>query len=322
MTKEVAVKDLDFSVAYKKSEINVANKEQFEMAIKAYADKYKGLVFNSDNVAEAKSVRAEMNKVKKGLADKRIEIKNDFNKPLDDFEKWVNKQSAVIDTVVSPIDKGIKEVEKAEQEARHEKLLTEIEEMALNYEVKADEITINPSWSNKSSFTPKGKLTSKTLKEIAAEMTFVKSQKDQLEANKILISNYAAAVGLEPEAWALQVVNGATTKDLMKQIDQTIKAKNQRLEAEKKKKEYESAIASIHPKQIIVADKAVDEETGEILGSVNIDDLPFGDEEDPFPVKKPAIKIATYRLSAPAHLIMQATQYMKGLGIKVEEVTD
>ena len=322
MTNEVAVNGLDFSVDFKESKIIVSNKEKFEATVKTYTKKYEGLIINPENLKEAKNVRAELNKNTELMDKKRKEIKKQFNKPLTDFENWIKEQKTEIQKVINPIDKGIKELETLEQEERQKKLMIEIAEIAPNYGVEVDEITINPSWSNKTYFTTKGKLNKKALNEIVGEMKAVKAEKDQLEANKTLIANYAKAVGQEPESWVVQIENGATPQELMKQIDQAIKAKNERLEQEQKQKEYEDAIAGMETSQIEVGNKVVDEETGEIVNTV---DLPFGEAEedpfaDPFPVSRPAIKTVTYRLSAPNHLILQAKQYLQGLGIKIEEI--
>lgn len=319
MTNEVAIKELDFSVDFKSSEITVANKDKFESAIKNYASKYDGLIIDPDNVDDAKKVRAEMNKVTKGLDDKRKEIKRNFNKPLDEFTEWVKSQQKEIEKVVSPIDKGIKEMDEREQAKRYELLIAEIEEMAPNYGVTFEELNINPSWANKGYFTKSGKLNKKGLDEVCGEMKAVKAEKDQLAANKVLISNYAKAVGLEPDSWVVLIEEGSTPQDLMKQIDQAIKNKNDRLEAEKKQQEYDDAIADLEKNQVEVGNKIVDEETGEIVNTI---DLPFGDTEDPFPISKPLLKTVTVRLSAPNHLILQATQYLQGLGIKVEKVDE
>lgn len=322
MTKEVVVNGLDFSVEFKESEITVSHKAEFEAGVKAYAAKYKDWAVSQDTLQDAKNVRAEMNKNNKRMDEKRKEIKDKFNKPLTEFEKWIKDQKAEIQKVIDPIDKGIKELEELEQEERRKKLMAEIEEIAPNYGVEVDEITINPSWSNKDNFTTKGKLNKKALNEICGEMKAVKAEKDQLEANKTLIANYAKAVGQEPESWVVQIENGATPQELMKQIDQAIKAKNERLEQEQKQKEYEEAIAGMETSQVEVGNKVVDEETGEIINTV---DLLFGETEedpfaDPFPVSRPVIKTVTYRLSAPNHLILQAKQYLQGLGIKIEEI--
>lgn len=318
MTKEVVVNGLDFSVDFKESEITVAHKAEFEAGVKAYAAKYKDWAVSQDTLQDAKNVRAEMNKNNKRMDEKRKEIKDKFNKPLTEFENWIKDQKAEIQKVIDPIDKGIKELEELEQEERRKKLMAEIEEIALNYGVKVDEININPSWSNKGNFTTKGKLNKKALNEICGEMKAVKAEKDQLEANKTLIANYAKAVGQEPESWVVQIENGATPQELMKQIDQAIKAKSERLEQEQKQKEYEDAISELDNKPISIGDKVIDQETGEIVNTV---DLPFEADEDPFPISKPVIKTETYRLSGPNHLLIQAKQYLQGLGIKIEKIS-
>lgn len=318
MTNEVAANGLDFAVDFKKSEITVAHKTEFEAGVKAYAAKYKDWAVSAETLPDAKKVRAEMNKKTKAMDEKRKEIKDQFNKPLKEFEKWIKDQKAEIQKVIDPIDKGIKELEDSEQEERRMKMMVEIAEIAPNYGVEIDEITINPSWANKSNFTTKGNLNKSTLNEVCGEMKAVKAEKDQLEANKTLIANYAKAVGQEPESWVVQIENGATPQELMKQIDQTIKAKNERLEQEQKQKEYEDAISELDNKPISIGDKVIDQETGEIVNTV---DLPFEADEDPFPISKPVIKTETYRLSGPNHLLIQAKQYLQGLGIKIEKIS-
>lgn len=317
MTNEITTKNLDFAVEFKQSEITVANKEQFETAVKAYAEKYAGLIVDPDNLQDAKDVRAEMNKINKGMDEKRKEIKREFNKPLTEFEDWIKNQKNEIQNVITPIDEGIKTFEELEQKARYEKMMVEVAEMAPNYGVTVEEITINPSWANKGYFTTKGHLNKKGLDEIAGEMNYVKKEKDQLETNKTLIANYAKAVELEPESWVLQIENGATPQELMKQIDQAIKAKAERLEIEKKNQEYEQAIAGLETKPIEVGNKTIDEDTGEILA-----DLPFGDDADPFPFKKPVIQTETYRMSAPNSVLIQVRQHALGLGVKIEKINE
>lgn len=236
MTNEVVVNELDFAVDFKKSEIKVTHKAEFEAGVKAYAAKYKDWTVSEETLQDAKNVRAEMNKNNKLMDTKRKEIKDQFNEPLTEFENWIKDQKAEIQKVIDPIDKGIKELEAMEQEERRKKLMDEIAEIAPNYGVEVDEITINPSWSNKGNFTTKGKLNRKALNKICGEMKAVKAEKDQLETNKTLIANYAKAVEQEPESWVVQVENGATPQEVMKQIDQAIKAKNERLEQEQKQK--------------------------------------------------------------------------------------
>lgn len=314
----ITTNKLDFSVNFKPSEIKIANKETFEAAIKTYAKKYEGLVIDPDNVKDAKSIRAEMNSLTKSLDDKRKDIKKEFNAPLNLFEKWVKDQKEEIQKVINPIDSGIKAMEVLEAEKRLETLKTLIAEMAPNYGIEIEKFPIKPNWVNKEFFSTKGKVNKKGLEEISAAMKSIKAEKEQLETNKTLISNYAKAVGLEPESWVLQVENGITPAELMKQIDQTIKAKNERLEAERKQREYEAAISTVETHT--VGAKTIDVETGEIVDEVNIVELPFGDDEDPFPVSRPTVETLTVRLSGPNHLIIQAKQYMLSIGVKVEQV--
>lgn len=319
MINELTVPETDFSVNFKASEITVAHKEQFERAVKAYAKKYDEWTVSAETIQDAKNVRAEMNQKVKLMDEKRKEIKNEFDQPLKDFEEWIATQKEEIKKVVMPIDQGIKEMEVLEREERRKLLMAEIAEIAPNYGVEVNEVIIDPSWSNKGNFTTKGKLNKKGLNAVVGEIRAIKAANDQLETNKLLITNYAKAVEQEPESWIVQIEDGATPQEVMKRMDLAIQAKRERLEVEQKEKEYHEAIHSLEVNQIEVGNKVIDGETGEI---VNTSDLPFGDAEDPFPIKQPIIKTVTYRLSAPNHLIIQATQYLQGLGIKLEKVSE
>lgn len=319
MKNEVALKnELNFSVDFKQSEITVANKEEFEKAIKAYANKYENLIIDPNTVADAKNVRVEINKVKKGLDEKRREIKKSFNLPLSQFETWVKEQQKEIEKVLVPIDQGIKELEEIEQQKRRQVIEQLVKEMCETHKVDFEEIEIHNSWWEPSgSFTKSNKPTKKTLEAISFSLNQIAERKRQLENDIVIVSNYAQAVGLEPESWTVQVKNGVTPTQLIQMMDESIREKNA-------KQEYEEAMSKLEKEELKVSESGTsfNPETGEVV-SENLfeDEFPF-DPDDPFPDIPAKENTILVRLSGPEHLLIQARQYILGLGIKIEDVGD
>ena len=66
----------------------------------ALAD-YQNRIYTEDTVAEAKTDRAKLNKLKKALSDERIERKKEFNKPFEAFEEQIKELCGIIDSVTS-----------------------------------------------------------------------------------------------------------------------------------------------------------------------------------------------------------------------------
>jgi len=319
MSNEVSTtNELNFSVDFKQSEITVANKEQFESAIKAYASKYENLVISAENVSDAKIVRAEINKVKKGLDDKRKEIKNEFNEPLKQFETWIKEQKNEIEKVVNPIDRGIKELEELDKQNRKELVNDLVREMAETYEVDFDDVEIKSTWwENAGSFTKSNKPTKKIIEEIAFALNQILERQKQLESDIAVVTNYAKAVGLEPESWTIQVKNGLTAAQLMKMMDEAVQEK-------KAKKEYEEAIAKLKKESIESSESGVsfDSETGELVSEGFFEEEQISIDDDPFPDIQQVNKSIVIKLTAPDHLLVQARQYILGLGIILDDLND
>lgn len=317
MANEVAVqKELNFSVDFKKSEITVANQEEFENAIKAYADKYNNLIIDPNNITDAKNVRSEMNTVKKGLDNKRKEIKKEFNEPLTLFEKWVKNQINEIQKVIIPIDEGIKSLEEVERQNRKKIIEQLVHEMSETHNVSFEDVSVSDSWWEPAgSFTKTNKPTKKTIESISFTLNQIAGKQKQLESDIAVIANYAKAVGLEQESWTIQVKNGLTPAQLIKMMDEAIREKNAN-------KEYEEAMANLEKEKTETTENGIefDSETGEVLSNNLFEnELLFEKDEDPFPVIKEKNQTMTIKMTGPNHLLLQVRQYILGLGIEIKD---
>lgn len=306
MTNELTT-DLQFNVDFKASEITIQNETQLAEMVDSAVSHYSTMVFTDENIPEAKKARADLNKVATLLDDQRKVVKNQYNKPLKDFEKKIKKYMSQIEDVSDEINKNIQAYEEAERQKRLEKIQTVIDEMSENYNVSMEEIEISNSWLNKTSFTAKGEPTKKIIEEIASVMTTLANEKERIENDKKIIENYTKAVGLESYSWVGLVDSGRTASELIKEIDSAFALKKEQEEREKAKKEHDYAIAAL--KTETINNKTVDTETGEIIT-----------EEVPKTSRKQQEKTVTLRLTAEHQKLVALNNFIINNGIQVEVV--
>lgn len=87
------------------------NFEEIKLEISEKLKKFENLVYTDDQVKDAKSDRAALNKLKKALQDEKTRRKKEYLKPFEDFESKINEIIKLIDAPVSLIDKQVKEFE-------------------------------------------------------------------------------------------------------------------------------------------------------------------------------------------------------------------
>lgn len=84
------------------------NFEELKKYLNDNLQKYNNLVVTKDSIAAAKKSKADLNKLKTAIEERRKEIKREWNKPYDEFESKVKALVALIDEPVSAIDSQIK----------------------------------------------------------------------------------------------------------------------------------------------------------------------------------------------------------------------
>ena len=235
MTNELTT-ELQFNVDFKASKITIQNEAQLSEMVESAVKHYSTMIFTDENIPEAKKARADLNKVVTLLDDQRKEVKNQYDKPLKDFEEKIKKYTEKISEVSSEINESIKSYEEAEKQKRSKKLQKVIAEMSENYNVSIDEIEIPSSWTNKTAFTVKGEPNKKTIEEIAASMVAVASEKERIKNDKLIVENYAKAVGLDSFSWVALIDKGSTAPELIKEIDSAVALKKEQEERERAKK--------------------------------------------------------------------------------------
>lgn len=125
------------------------NYAELSTAIKTKMEEYKGLVYTDDQIKEAKTDRADLNRLKGILKDERIRMKKAYLEPFSDFEDKINSLISVIDEPVALIDSQIKEYEKKQKDDKEQEIREKFKDMGFPDYVSLIKVW-NPKWLNKS----------------------------------------------------------------------------------------------------------------------------------------------------------------------------
>lgn len=243
----------DYRVEYLPTIISIQNYERLQQTVNDYANKFNNMVVTDATEKDAKNIRAELRKVSAALDNRRKEIKKDFNRPYNDFAEKVNVLRASLDQAIIPIDRGLKELEEQQRQARLAGVQELIEEMAPNYGVEPTEIEVDPTWLNKTISKKK------IVDGIAGTMVSIKKAKDKLATDILTITKYAEVQKVDPSGWVDQLKQGQDVDYLMAAIDAQVKRKAE------KQRQLEAKAAEEQTHQDIRGAEVIDTDTGEVV---------------------------------------------------------
>lgn len=130
-----------------KVEDNITEAKEYALSLKEY---YGTLVFNDDQLKEAKDERASINKLVKSIADYRKNIVAEFKKPIEQFETTAKETERILKETSDFVDVQVKNFENKEKEKKREEIKkiynTQIEELK---DVISINQLFNDKWLNK-----------------------------------------------------------------------------------------------------------------------------------------------------------------------------
>ena len=246
---------IDFGVTYTPTEIKINNQELLKAQVKKYTEKYTGWsVITADSVDGDKLVRADLNRMKNRFDEKRKEVKKENEKPIKEFEANVKEITSIIDSVLTPLDVGIKKVEESQRQERKDSVLALIAEIASEYNINRNEVPFDPKWTNKS-ITRK-----KLIEQITDGVKLLQRQHKAYEINKRLIEEHCKLKDIDSAGWVAQLSNERDAAEVIDSIDQfLIGQKNEKIAAQKRAEAEKATREALQQK---VGDKVIDTETG------------------------------------------------------------
>lgn len=108
---------------------------------------YESLVYTDDQIKQAKTDKANLNKLKKALNNERIRREREYMAPFNKFKAQINEIIGIIDKPIAIIDKQVKEAEEQKKLEKAHAIEELFEEMAKPEWVKL-EAFYNSKWLN------------------------------------------------------------------------------------------------------------------------------------------------------------------------------
>lgn len=98
------------------------NYEELKQELQERVRMYETLVYNDEQIKEAKADKAALNKLKKALNDERIRREKEWMVPFNDFKAKINEIIGIIDKPVLLIDKQVKDYEEKQKQEKLAKI--------------------------------------------------------------------------------------------------------------------------------------------------------------------------------------------------------
>lgn len=124
------------------------NYDELKQALAEKCEEFTGLVYVDENIKDAKKDKADLNRLKKELNDRRIALQKEYLAPFDDFKKKVDELIGMIEKPVAMIDAQVKDYEERKKDIKRGEIrlmFADIWETDIPFEMVED-----PKWYNAS----------------------------------------------------------------------------------------------------------------------------------------------------------------------------
>lgn len=125
------------------------NYDELKTALTEKCHEYEVMVYTDDQIKEAKSDRANLNKLKQALNNERIRREKEYMQPFNEFKDKINEIISIIDKPTSIIDARVKEFEQKKKDEKREQIRALFEEMNFPEYITLEKVW-DDTWLNSS----------------------------------------------------------------------------------------------------------------------------------------------------------------------------
>ncbi len=260
MTKDlIKFENEEFPISYKAAEVDFQGYEALDAKVDAMTKDWDKYVVTAESYPYDKKTRAELNRIRRALSDRRKVIVKESSQQITEFNTKVKGLDLKIKGVVDHLSEGLKAFDDQARKDKHQQNLLRLGELAKEYSVALQELDYQDKWDNKTtSWT--------TIEEDARQQfeTIVEKQKARKEAEQVIANK--ANEYTKPAMTAspyLQMLDYKSLPDVLTQMDNDHEylIKQAKQQEENRKKAVEAL------KQH--GDKYVDAKTGEVVDKVH-----------------------------------------------------
>ncbi len=249
----------DFPISYTKAEIDFQGYPALDAKVDALTKNWDKYVVTAESYPYDKKTRAELNRIRRALSDRRKVIVKESSQQITEFNTKVKGLDLKIKGVVDHLSEGLKTFDDQARKNKHQQNLIRLGELAKEYGVALQGLDYQEKWDNKT--------TSWTTIEKDARQQFeaiVEKQKARKEAEQV-IANKAnkytkPAMSANPY---LQMLDYKSLPDVLAQMDSDHEFLIR--QAKEQKENHKKAIEALEQQ----GDKYVDAKTGEVVDKVH-----------------------------------------------------
>lgn len=289
----ITLADNDYGIAYHPATFDFPEYDKLKTRVGAIMAQYIKYDVTRENFKSAKETKAQLNKLKKALNDKKIAIVKEVDQPVNNFKSQIKSLTDQIDEVSTHIGTQINEYEENAKKQREVKLKAEIDKWCQAAGVDPAEIIFNPKWLNKTaSFAA-------TENEVEQQISALQQQQQQLAENIKVVTAKAQQLKLPYQHW-VELLNNEPLSDVLLEMENYAEDVKKAAERDKKAK------TEVNKNIVEQNGKAIDKSTGEIKEDYHTALLVTS-----------ATKI---KLGGTKYQFNQLMKYLKYMGFKLERV--
>lgn len=249
----------EYPISFKAAEVDFQGYEALDTKVDAMTKDWDKYVVTAQSYPYDKKTRAELNRIRRALSDRRKVIVKESSQQITEFNTKVKGLDLKIKGVVDHLSEGLKTFDDQARKDKHQQNLLRLGELAKEYGVALQELDYQDKWDNKT--------TSWTTIEEDARQQFeaiVEKQKARKEAKQV-IANKAnkytkPAMSANPY---LQMLDYKSLPDVLAQMDTDHEFLIR--QAKEQKENRKKAIEALEQQ----GDKYVDAKTGEVVDKVH-----------------------------------------------------
>lgn len=249
----------NFPISFKKAEIDFPGYESLNAKVDDLAKGWESYVVTSKSYPYDKKTRAELNRIRKALNDRRKSITQQASQPIDEFTAQIKSLDLKIKVAVDHISEGIKSFDDKAKKDKHQRNLLQLGKIAVEYNVPLQELDYQEKWDNKTASWGKIEEEARQQFETIAERLKARKEAEQVIATK---ANEYTKPAMTASPY-LQMLDYKSLPDVLTQMDNDHEylIKQAKQQEENRKKAIE--LLEQH------GDKYVDAKTGEVVDKVH-----------------------------------------------------
>lgn len=295
--KMITLDGQNYGIAFTTAKIDFPEYADLKSNVDRLSEEYSQFKVTPENMKEAKLTRTNLNKLKKALNDRKIDIVKAIDEPVNNLKGQIKGLTEEIDQTSNQISVQIKRYEDHARQMREQSLMRDLEKRCKAAGVDYAKVEINPKWFNKTASYAVFE------KEVQTQIDVLLREKEELAENMKVVTARAKELGLPHEHWVqMLMMENTKLSDVLAQMSsyaEDIKAEAER--NEKAKKEQQEKLVNQNG-------KAIDKTTGEIV--------------DSFQTAFLITDKGKFKLTATSHQFKQLSKFIKTAGIKCEQVRD